>query len=167
MAVLRQNIAFALGIKAVFLVLALAGQATLWMAVFADVGASLLVAAVQRNRSAAVQDIDVGTVQQRLVEQGVEIHATNPDAASIKLDDEGCAGYVVSGAGNASINGCYKPQGRLFGAPRYVKDEFSALFKYCGVGCPFSTELWRLGRLVPDRAGAGSGAGGQAQHGLR
>ena len=42
-AVLRQNIAFALGIKAIFLVLALAGQATLWMAVFADVGASLLV----------------------------------------------------------------------------------------------------------------------------
>lgn len=30
-------------IKAVFLVLALTGQATLWMAVFADMGASLLV----------------------------------------------------------------------------------------------------------------------------
>ena len=44
-AVLMQNIAFALGIKAVFLVLALAGEATLWMAVFADVGASLLVVA--------------------------------------------------------------------------------------------------------------------------
>ncbi|MDR0576015.1 MAG: heavy metal translocating P-type ATPase [Candidatus Accumulibacter sp.] len=42
-ALLRQNIALALGIKAVFLGLALAGQATLWMAVFADVGASLLV----------------------------------------------------------------------------------------------------------------------------
>ena len=41
--VLRQNIALALGIKAVFLVLALGGQATLWMAVFADMGASLLV----------------------------------------------------------------------------------------------------------------------------
>lgn len=41
--VLRQNIGFALLIKAVFLVLALAGQATLWMAVFADMGASLLV----------------------------------------------------------------------------------------------------------------------------
>ena len=42
-AVLRQNIAVALLIKAVFLVLAFAGEATLWMAVFADMGASLLV----------------------------------------------------------------------------------------------------------------------------
>ncbi len=41
--VLRQNIALALGIKAVFMALALSGQATLWMAVFADMGASLLV----------------------------------------------------------------------------------------------------------------------------
>jgi Cd2+/Zn2+-exporting ATPase len=41
--VLKQNIALALGIKAVFLALALTGQATLWMAVFADMGASLLV----------------------------------------------------------------------------------------------------------------------------
>ena len=41
--VLMQNITLALGIKAVFLVLALTGQATLWMAVFADMGASLLV----------------------------------------------------------------------------------------------------------------------------
>ena len=41
--VLRQNIALAIGIKAVFLALALAGQATLWMAVFADMGASLIV----------------------------------------------------------------------------------------------------------------------------
>ena len=43
--VLVQNIALALGIKAVFLVLAMTGNATLWMAVFADVGASLLVVA--------------------------------------------------------------------------------------------------------------------------
>ncbi|WP_066635206.1 heavy metal translocating P-type ATPase [Bordetella sp. H567] len=43
--VLVQNIALALGIKAVFLVLAVAGMATLWMAVFADVGTSLLVVA--------------------------------------------------------------------------------------------------------------------------
>ncbi|MDE2275040.1 MAG: HAD-IC family P-type ATPase, partial [Burkholderiales bacterium] len=42
-AVLWQNIALALGIKVVFLALALAGAATLWMAVFADMGASLLV----------------------------------------------------------------------------------------------------------------------------
>lgn len=42
-AVLAQNIAIAIGIKAVFFVLALGGIATLWMAVFADLGASLLV----------------------------------------------------------------------------------------------------------------------------
>lgn len=41
--VLRQNITLAIGIKAMFFVLALAGKATLWMAVFADMGASLLV----------------------------------------------------------------------------------------------------------------------------
>jgi Cd2+/Zn2+-exporting ATPase len=41
--VIRQNVAFAIGIKAVFLVLAVGGWATLWMAVAADMGASLLV----------------------------------------------------------------------------------------------------------------------------
>ena len=44
-ALLMQNIALALGIKAVFLALTLAGTGTMWMAVFADVGASLLVVA--------------------------------------------------------------------------------------------------------------------------
>ncbi|HNS50590.1 MAG TPA: heavy metal translocating P-type ATPase [Anaerolineae bacterium] len=41
--VVAQNVVLALGIKALFLALALAGLATMWMAVFADVGASLLV----------------------------------------------------------------------------------------------------------------------------
>jgi Zn2+/Cd2+-exporting ATPase len=41
--VLTQNIAMALGIKAVFLALTVAGVGTMWMAVFADVGASLIV----------------------------------------------------------------------------------------------------------------------------
>jgi Cd2+/Zn2+-exporting ATPase len=41
--IIRQNVALSLGIKAVFLALAIAGAATLWMAVFADVGASLIV----------------------------------------------------------------------------------------------------------------------------
>lgn len=41
--VLWQNIAIALGVKAVFFVLAVFGSATMWMAVFADMGASLLV----------------------------------------------------------------------------------------------------------------------------
>ena len=44
-AILRQNIALALGIKAVFLVLTVMGHATMWMAVFADMGASLMVVA--------------------------------------------------------------------------------------------------------------------------
>lgn len=43
--VLWQNIVFALGLKVVFLALAVNGQATLWMAVFADMGGSLLVVA--------------------------------------------------------------------------------------------------------------------------
>jgi len=42
-AILTQNIALALGIKAVFIALTFTGQATMWMAVFADMGASLLV----------------------------------------------------------------------------------------------------------------------------
>jgi Cd2+/Zn2+-exporting ATPase len=41
--VLRQNIALAIGIKAVFFALTLIGMSTMWMAVFADTGASLLV----------------------------------------------------------------------------------------------------------------------------
>lgn len=42
-AVLWQNIVLALGIKVVFLLLALFDNASMWMAVFADMGASLLV----------------------------------------------------------------------------------------------------------------------------
>jgi Zn2+/Cd2+-exporting ATPase len=41
--VLVQNIAIALGIKALFLGLALTGESSLWMAVFADMGTSLIV----------------------------------------------------------------------------------------------------------------------------
>jgi Cd2+/Zn2+-exporting ATPase len=42
-AVLWQNIVLAIGIKGVFLILTMTGHATLWMAVFADMGTSLLV----------------------------------------------------------------------------------------------------------------------------
>ncbi|RVU04752.1 cadmium-translocating P-type ATPase [Novosphingobium umbonatum] len=42
-AVLIQNITLALGIKAIFLALTLTGYGTMWMAVFADMGASLIV----------------------------------------------------------------------------------------------------------------------------
>jgi len=41
--ILVQNIALAIGIKVVFLALTIGGLGTMWMAVFADVGASLLV----------------------------------------------------------------------------------------------------------------------------
>ena len=45
MQVLRQNIGLSIAIKIIFFALALAGIATLWMAVFADMGASLIVVA--------------------------------------------------------------------------------------------------------------------------
>ncbi|MCK4559528.1 MAG: cadmium-translocating P-type ATPase [Calditrichia bacterium] len=41
--IIKQNIFIALGLKILFLALAISGLATLWMAVFADMGASLLV----------------------------------------------------------------------------------------------------------------------------
>lgn len=43
MKTLRANIIFSLGIKLIFLALVLAGLGTMWMAVLADVGTSLLV----------------------------------------------------------------------------------------------------------------------------
>lgn len=59
-AVLWQNISLALGIKIVFLGLALFGSATMWMAVFADMGASLLVVAngLRMLRTSAPQTKD-------------------------------------------------------------------------------------------------------------
>jgi Cd2+/Zn2+-exporting ATPase len=39
----RMNVAISLALKAAFLVMAVAGVATLWMAVLADTGASVLV----------------------------------------------------------------------------------------------------------------------------
>ena len=44
-AVLKQNITLSIGVKALFLALNFAGGATLWMAVFADMGVSLIVVA--------------------------------------------------------------------------------------------------------------------------
>lgn len=43
LAIIQQNIIFALGVKVLFLLLAFTGMATLWMAIAADMGASLLV----------------------------------------------------------------------------------------------------------------------------
>ena len=45
LSIIRQNIGFSLGVKVVFVVLTFAGFATLWGAIAADVGASLLVVA--------------------------------------------------------------------------------------------------------------------------
>ena len=41
--IIRQNIAFALGVKAVFVVLTVIGYSSMWAAVAADSGATLLV----------------------------------------------------------------------------------------------------------------------------
>lgn len=43
LAIIKQNIIFALGVKSLFLILAFMGLATLWMAIAADMGASILV----------------------------------------------------------------------------------------------------------------------------
>jgi len=45
MAIIRQNIALALGIKLVFVLLSITGMSTLWMALLADDGAALAVIA--------------------------------------------------------------------------------------------------------------------------
>lgn len=42
---IKSNIAFALGLKLLFISLAMFGLATLWMAIMADTGATLLVVA--------------------------------------------------------------------------------------------------------------------------
>ena len=43
LAVIKQNLALALGSKLIFLIVALLGSASLWMAVAADMGATLVV----------------------------------------------------------------------------------------------------------------------------
>jgi Cd2+/Zn2+-exporting ATPase len=57
---IRANVAIALGLKAAFVVLAAAGAATLWMAVLADTGASLIVVtnALRLRRFAPDQPLD-------------------------------------------------------------------------------------------------------------
>ena len=43
--IIQTDIAFALGVKAVFLVLVLSGHTSLWLAILADTGATLIVIA--------------------------------------------------------------------------------------------------------------------------
>jgi Cd2+/Zn2+-exporting ATPase len=45
LAIIRQNVALSLGVKAVFVVLTFSGAATLWAAIAADMGVSLIVIA--------------------------------------------------------------------------------------------------------------------------
>lgn len=56
--ILRVNIAIALGLKFLFIVLAVSGYATLWMAILADTGATVLVVAngLRAMRSPAIDD---------------------------------------------------------------------------------------------------------------
>ena len=61
MAVVRQNVVLAIGSKAAFAVLAAFGLATLWMAVVADVGATLLVTANGLRLLKARHDMTIET----------------------------------------------------------------------------------------------------------
>ncbi len=54
----QENIGFAISIKAVFIILAAMGSATMWMAVFADMGASLIVIANSLRLLSAREQIE-------------------------------------------------------------------------------------------------------------
>ena len=59
LAIARQNVWFAIGVKLSVLVLAALGLATMWMAVFADVGVTVL-AVLNAMRTIAIKDHGVG-----------------------------------------------------------------------------------------------------------
>jgi Cd2+/Zn2+-exporting ATPase len=65
--VIAQNIGFALAIKLVFLALAIGGTATLWEAIVADVGASLLVVA---NGMRLLRQTDAGVTRSSALPSG-------------------------------------------------------------------------------------------------
>ncbi|WP_395015363.1 heavy metal translocating P-type ATPase [Dongia sp.] len=71
--VIRQNIIFSLGVKAVFFVLTFAGMASLWGAIAADVGASLLVV------FNALRLLNSGVAEKTVVQpQAAKREAANP-----------------------------------------------------------------------------------------
>jgi len=74
--VLAQNIALALGVKAVFFGLALSGQATMWMAVVADMGVSLAVVANGLRLRRALPDDRTAAAAARSREQSRPCPAT-------------------------------------------------------------------------------------------
>lgn len=63
LAIARQNVLFAIGVKLSVLVLAALGLATMWMAVFADVGVTVL-AVLNAMRTIAIKDHGVGEPRQ-------------------------------------------------------------------------------------------------------
>ena len=65
LAVIRQNIVFSLGVKVVFVVLTFAGFATLWGAIAADVGASLLVVANALRLLNAKASMQIGSSESK------------------------------------------------------------------------------------------------------
>lgn len=66
LAIIRQNIVFSLGVKAIFMALTFAGFATLWGAIAADVGASLVVVT---NALRLLRPRDVKTKAEPIAEQ--------------------------------------------------------------------------------------------------
>jgi Cd2+/Zn2+-exporting ATPase len=69
--IITQNIIISLGLKAGFLLLALLGWATLWMAVFADMGASLIVTLngmrMLRKQAQDVPSVSSGTTMNKTI----------------------------------------------------------------------------------------------------
>jgi len=75
LAIIHQNIAFALGVKAVFVVLTFAGFATLWGAIAADVGASLLVVTNALRLLGPGKRVRAGNVMPSPAERSQALHA--------------------------------------------------------------------------------------------
>ncbi|MDO5530973.1 heavy metal translocating P-type ATPase [Sutterella sp.] len=78
--VLVQNIAFAIGIKVIFTILALCGMATMWMAVFADTGTCLIVVANGMRMLRAKKRLDA--MARAVDEAAEEKPAAAPKAAA-------------------------------------------------------------------------------------
>ena len=73
---LVENIAFAIGVKIIFALLALTGNATMWMAVFADTGTCLIVVANAMRMLRMKPRLD------RMAEEARRAASTRPPHAS-------------------------------------------------------------------------------------
>jgi hypothetical protein len=101
--IIQTNIAFALGVKAVFLVLALSGHTSLWLAILADTGATLVVIANALTPPRVYRDADGFLVAGNLRGRGIgahhpgpsHLHAQTMDAAGrILTDTKTAAPYI-------------------------------------------------------------------------